>query len=164
MKLQLIGLSIGLGSALGCSSSIGESPVRGEPLGGDVTGSYGSTGFSPKYGVAIASSAPEQAELELQLGEAALNCDRYLASGALNPFGLFARIYLKTAQPGAYPNSFVEFDQLTDSHTTQLGAPSGNLTVSAIDATHLEGSIVFQETVSDVAVALNGSFQITRCQ
>src|SRR5262245_55848225 len=80
----------------GCGNGF-DNEVRGEPIGGDVVGAYDTQAINPKYGVAVSTSSPDVAELDVQLGEAALNCSYYLRPGGGNPAGIFARVYLKKA-------------------------------------------------------------------
>jgi hypothetical protein len=164
MLARALLVSICLAAVVGCGeNSIGDSPVVGEPISGDVAGTYGTETFTPMYGVAVPSSAPEQAELEIQLSPAAINCERHLQTGLANPRGLFARIFVKSAAVGSYPSSFVEFDELTNSHTSQKGSTSGSVEILAIDVSHVKGSIAFQDAVNDFELALNGGFDVKRC-
>jgi hypothetical protein len=134
--------------------------TTGEPLvSTTLTGQFNGQAFTPAFGVATVY----QGSNVIGLGDGALNC----ASTQQNdpPMGTSATFSVPTLEVGTYPSVFVEMVQYEARNLDGVGSSDGTVTLTAVGASSVAGTIAYSYTDSGTGgtYSLSGSFEVSRC-
>lgn len=137
---------------LGCGGGAG-TPL----LSGQVTGQFDTTNFTATNG--FAKDRPGKSSLII-LGDGPINCASVEAPDP--PTGLNGLISVASLEAGDYANVSVQIFRNVSSFEGR-GSNAGRLKLTAVDATKVSGTITYSTTIEAVPLALNGTFEVTRC-
>jgi hypothetical protein len=142
--------------ALFATAGCGTSPA-GEPLiSGAVNGTYETSTFDVKYGVAAAYGSG----FVILLSSDAINCDSVTANEP--PAGQGAVVSLPALDVGQYGNVEVEVIQNLGSFMG-TGSNSGSVQITASSTASIAGTVAYSATIDGKSYAVNGTFEVTRC-
>jgi hypothetical protein len=139
-------------AAAGCGTSSPSEPL----ISGGVTGTYETSTFDIKYGVASAY----QSGFVILLSSQSINCDSVTASEP--PAGQGAVLSAPSLDVGQYSNLEVELIQNLGSFMG-TGSNKGSLEITASSVASIAGTIAYSDTIDGESYAVNGSFEVTRC-
>jgi hypothetical protein len=142
----------------------------GSPQTGTVMGSFSGAPFVPRFGVARDLVPPndQNGALEIQLSDAPVDCTHFVSATTWAGPGLYARLYLAGATTGSFTGRlliFEHWDTLGALATAVKGVESqaASGTVTAADATHIEGSLSYDSMVASTPATISGTFSVLRC-
>ena len=138
--------------AAACSSS-----PAGEPLiSGAVTGTYETGSFDIKFGVASAYHTG----FVILLSSQSLNCDTVTASSP--PAGEGAVLSLPALDVNSYSNVDVELIHNLGSFMG-VASNTGSVQITASSAASVAGQVTYADTIDGKSYAVNGPFEVIRC-
>lgn len=145
--------------ALGCTAVLlGCGGGAGTPLlSGQVTGQFDTTNFTAINGFAVDRAGMNSL---IVLGDGPLNCATVTASDP--PAGSNGIISVASLTVGDYSSVAVQVMR-TVTNWESRGSNTGTLKITAADATKVAGTIAYSTTIDSVPLALNGTFEVSRC-
>ncbi|MCC6337685.1 MAG: hypothetical protein IT380_27295 [Myxococcales bacterium] len=126
-------------------------------ISGMVTGNYEGTMFTATNGFAAEREGKSSI---IVLGTGNLNCAS--ATAADPPMGNNGLISVASLTPGDFSNVSVQVMK-NDGNWESSGSNKGTLKITAADAAKVAGTITYSDDISGRAMALNGTFEVTRC-
>ncbi|MEW5737611.1 MAG: hypothetical protein AB1938_01730 [Myxococcota bacterium] len=127
-------------------------------LSGSVTGNYEGTTFTATNGLAADREGKSSVIL---LGTGNLNCASVTASEP--PSGNNGLISVASLMVGDYSNVSVQVMK-NDGSWQSSGSNAGTLKITAADTAKVAGTITYSDDISGRPMALNGTFEVTRCK
>jgi hypothetical protein len=134
--------------------------TAGEPLvSTTLTGQFNGQSFKPAFGVATVS----QGSNVIALGDGALDCASAQQSDP--PMGTTATFSVPALDVGTYSAVFVDLIQYEGRSFDGVGSSDGTVTLTAVTALSVAGTIAYSYTDSSTGgtYSLSGSFEVSRC-
>ncbi|GMU62592.1 MAG: hypothetical protein AMXMBFR34_43550 [Myxococcaceae bacterium] len=126
-------------------------------VSGSVTGNCEGTMFTATNGFAADREGKSSVIL---LGTGNLNCASVTASDP--PTGNNGLISVASLMAGDYSSVSVQVMK-SDGNWESSGSNKGTLKITAADTAKVAGTITYSDDISGRAMALNGTFEVTRC-
>jgi hypothetical protein len=124
-----------------------------------LTGHFKGQPFTPLYGVATVYQGSNM----LALGDGPINCSSTQQNDP--PMGTTATVSVATLEVGTYSSVFVDMIRYQAGSLDGFGSSDGTVTLAAVSATSVDGSITYSytDTTTGDAYDLSGSFEAVRC-
>lgn len=132
----------------------------GEPLlSTTLTGHFKGQAFTPTSGVATVY----QGSNVIGVGDGPLNCGSTQQNDP--PPGTTATFSLPALEVGTYSSVFVDLIRYQAQSFDGFGSSDGTVTLTAVDATSVAGTIAYSytDTSTGDAYDLSGDFEVSRC-
>ena len=154
MRRLLFGATlVTLLAAAGCSGPAGE-PLVATTL----TGQFKGQTFTPAFGVATVYKGSNV----IALGDGPVNCGSAQQNDP--PMGTTATFSVPSLDVGASASVFVDIIQYRGGNFDGVGSSGGTVTLTAVSAASVAGTIGFSYTDSMSQIyGLSGDFEVTRC-
>jgi hypothetical protein len=143
-------------AAAGCGGGAG----AGEPLlSSTLAGSFKGQAFTPAFGVATVYNGSNM----IALGDGPINCGSAQRNDP--PAGTSAVLSVPTLDVGTYSSVFVDMIQYKGMNLDGAGSNSATVTLTAVGASSVAGSIDYSYTDSTTndSYGISGSFEVARC-
>jgi hypothetical protein len=142
-------------AAVACGGGEAGAPLVSSTL----TGQFKGQPFTPRFGVATVY----QGSNVIALGDGPINC----GSAEQNdpPMGTTATFSVPALEVGTYPSVFVDLIRYQAGSLDGYGSSDGTLTLTAVGAPSVAGSIGYSytDTSTGDVYDLSGSFEVSRC-
>jgi hypothetical protein len=138
--------------------------VEGDPLlGGDATGDFRGSTFTPEFGFArIAPDNDSGIVMQLFLADAPINCgDDFMG---LPREGTYLVLNLEGDTVGSYASVFYNFTRVDGAGNLDGGGSNaGTLEITAADAEHVAGTLAYDQMIEENHYAMNGTVDVLHC-
>jgi hypothetical protein len=132
----------------------------GEPLvSSTLSGTFKGQAFTPAFGVATVYNGSNM----IALGDGPINCGSAQRNDP--PTGTSAVFSVSTLAVGTYSSIFVDMIQYRAANLDGAGSNSGTVTLTAVSASSVAGSIDYSyiDSTTNDTYGISGSFEVTRC-
>jgi hypothetical protein len=140
----------------GCGGGAG----AGEPLvSSTLAGTFKGQAFTPAFGVALVYNGSNM----IALGDGPINCGSAQRNNP--PAGTSAVLSVPTLDVGTYSSVFVDMIQYKGTNLDGAGSNSGTVTLTAVSASSVAGTIAYSYTDSTTndTFGISGDFEVARC-
>jgi hypothetical protein len=153
-------LDVTMVTLLAAGACGGGGGASSEPLvSSTLVGQFKGQAFTPMSGVATVY----QGSNIIGVGDGAINCGSVQQNNP--PAGTTATFSPPTLDVGSYPSVFVDMIRYVAGIFDAVGSNDATLTLTAVDATSVAGTIAYSYTDSTTgdAYSLSGDFVVSRC-
>jgi hypothetical protein len=144
-------------TSLAAAACAGES---GEPLlSGTLSGQFRGQSFTPTSGVATVYQGSNM----IALGDGPINCSSTQQNDP--PMGTTATFSVPALDVATYSSIFVDMIRYSARNFDGVGSTDGTVTLTAVSATSVAGTIAYSYTDStdQQTYGISGSFEVKRC-
>ena len=156
MKIPLVTVIFATLFAAGC----GGATSQPEPLlSTTLTGQYKGQPFTPAFGIVTLYQGSNM----IALGDGPINCSS--AQQTDPPPGTTVTFAVPALEVATYSSVFIDLIQYKGGNFDGVGSSDGTVTLTAVSAASVAGTIDYSYTASNTGetYALSGSFEASRC-
>jgi hypothetical protein len=114
--------------------------------------------FTPGYG---ASNVFPSGTVDIVFSAVAMNCSTLTSTFPIE--GTFVQVEIPSATKGIPDRHMVMFTVVSGGNVTGGGSSSGTVEVLDVSDSLITVRVAYQDTIQDVAYAVNGDFGVVRC-